>query len=245
MDTQIEEILFSLHSRHINAIFAENSKQACRKILDLIPWGAIVGIGDSATVRQLGILASLNERGTKVLNPFELKKPQLDPDEGRQLRQSTMKAATTSDVFLTGTNAITLDGRLVNVDAVGNRVAGMFWGHQTSILVVGRNKMVRDLEEAFQRIRNMIAPYHIRIRSVELGGRKFKTPCAETGECSDCRAAERLCNIFSIIESRPLFTDLSVVIVNEDLGLSWDPSWSQDRIMRILENYKKFVWIPM
>jgi hypothetical protein len=90
-----------------------------------------------------------------------------------------------------------------------------------------------------------IAPYHIRTRSVELGGRRFKTPCTDTGECTDCRAVERLCNIFSVIESKPLFTDLSVVVVNEDLGLGWDPSWPPDRIVRILENYKKFVWIPM
>lgn len=245
MDAQIEEILSSLHSRHINGIFAENSEEACRKILDLIPKDATVGIGDSATIIQLGILKTLNERGTRILNPFELMKSQINLNDARQRLQRTMKEATTSEVFLTGTNAITLDGRLISVDAAGNRVAGMFWGHPISIIAVGKNKIVRDLEEAFQRVRNIIAPHHIRIRSVELGGRKFKTPCTETGECSDCRAAERACNIFTIIEGRPFFTNINVVVINEDLGLGWDPSWPQDRIMRILENYKKFVWIPI
>jgi hypothetical protein len=122
------------------------------------------------------------------------------------------------------------------VDAVGNRVAGMFWGHPISIIVVGRNKIVKDLEEALTRIRMIIAPNHVRIRSVELGGRKSKTPCAVTGECSDCRATDRICNVFAIIENKPLFTDLNVVIVNEDLGLSWDPSWPKYRIIKIVEN---------
>jgi len=245
MDAQINEILSSLHSRHIHGIFAENSKDAIQKIMNLIPHDAVVGIGDSTTTKQLGIPQALKGRGTRVLNPFEPKRSQTDPKDGFQWHKNMLKKATVSDVFLTGTNAITLDGRLVNVDAVGNRVAGMFWGHPTSVVAVGRNKIVKDLDEAFYRIRNTIAPNHARIRSVELGGKKSKTPCAATGECSDCRAPDRICNIFTIIESKPFFTDLNVVIVNEDLGLGWDPSWPKGRIMEILENYKKFVWIPM
>ncbi len=245
MDSQIKEILSSLHSRHINGIFAENSEDAIRKILSLVPNAAIVGIGDSTTMRQLGIPQALKERGTKVLDAFGRKETPTNPKDAFQLHRRTLKEATVSDVFVTGTNAITRDGRLVNVDAVGNRVAGMFWGHPTSIIAVGRNKIVKDLDEAFYRIRNVIAPNHVRIRSVELGGGNSKTPCAVTGECSDCRATDRICNIFTIIEGKPFFTDLNVVIVNEDLGLGWDPSWPQSRVTQILENYKKFVWIPI
>lgn len=65
-----------------------------------------------------------------------------------------------------------------------------------------------------------------------------------TGECSDCRAIERICNIFSVIEGKPFFTDLNVIIVDQDLGLGWDPLWPKSRMEQILENYKKFVWIP-
>ena len=245
MDVQINGILSSLHSRHIHGIFAENSEDAVHKIMTLIPNDAVVGIGDSTTTTQLGIPQALKGRGTRVLDPFERKRSQADPKDVFQWHTNMLKKATVSDFFLTGTNAITLDGRLVNVDAVGNRVAGMFWGHPTSVIAVGRNKIVKDLDEAFYRIRNTIAPNHARIRSVELGGRKSKTPCAVTGECSDCRAPDRICNIFTIIESKPFFTDLNVVIVNEDLGLGWDPSWPKDRITRILENYKKFVWVPI
>jgi hypothetical protein len=244
MDIRIEELLSSLRLRHVNALFAENSEDARQKVMSLISQDAVVGIGDSTTMRQLGIPQTLKEKGIQVLDPFEQNKPQKDPEEGLHRLRKILKEATVGDVFLTGTNAITQDGRLVNVDAVGNRIAGIFWGHPVSIVVVGRNKIVKDLDEAFYRIRNIIAPNHVRIRSVELGGRNSKTPCAVTGECSDCRAIDRICNIFAVIEGKPLFTDLNVIIVNEDLGLGWDPSWPNNRIEQILVNYKKFVWVP-
>jgi hypothetical protein len=244
MDIRIEELLSSLRLRHVNALFAENSEDARQKVMSLISQDAVVGIGDSTTMRQLGIPQTLKEKGIQVLDPFEQNKPQKDPEEGLHRLRKILKEATVGDVFLTGTNAITQDGRLVNVDAVGNRIAGIFWGHPVSIVVVGRNKIVKDLDEAFYRIRNIIAPNHVRIRSVELGGRNSKTPCAVTGECSDCRAIDRICNIFAVIEGKPLFTDLNVIIVNEDLGLGWDPSWPNNRIEQILVNYKRFVWVP-
>lgn len=238
IDLQIGECLTSLHSRYIKGYYAKNFDEACVKILDLIPAESVVGIGDSTTIKQIGIPRLLKEKGIKVLDAF-------DPKDSQENRRKIVKEATISDVFLTGTNALTRDGRIVNVDASGNRVAGIFWGHPVSIVVVGRNKIVKDLEEALHRIRNIIAPYHIRTRMVELGGRIFKTPCVETGECNDCRSTDRACNIFTIIEGKPFHTDLNVVIVNEDLGLGWDPSWPEERIIRIMENYKKFVWVPM
>lgn len=245
MDMQIEECLASLRSRHMNGIFAENSEVACRKILDLIPQNAVVGIGDSTAVKQIGIVRALVERGTKVLDPFESKDSQIDPKEAYKYTERVTKEATLSDVFLTGTNALTQDGRLVNVDGNGNRVAGMFWGHPISIIVVGKNKIVRDLDEAFHRIRNTIAPNHAYIRTAASRGRKLRIPCAETGECRDCRSSDRVCNIFTILEGKPFRTNLNVIIVDEDLGLGWDASWPKSRIKQIIDNHKKFLWIPM
>jgi len=245
MDIHTEQTLASLKSRHINGFFAVNSDEACLKVLDLIPRDAVVGIGDSTAIRQVGIPQALKERGTKVLDGFDPQETQINPQNAQVRHDQIIREATVCDVFLTGTNAITQDGRLVNVDAAGNRVAGIFWGHPISIVVVGRNKIVRDLDEAFHRIRNIIAPNHIRIRCAELDGRKFGTPCVATGECSDCRATDRACNIFTIIEGKPFRTNLNVVIVNEDLGLGWDTSWPKDRIMKIVESYKQFVWIKL
>jgi len=244
MDAEIERSLAALRKRHINGLFADNVEEGRRKILGLIPLDAVVGIGDSTALRQMGLPQVLRERGTKVLDGFDIQDQHARPKDAMERHARSIREATISDVFLTGTNAITQDGRLVNVDAVGNRVAGMVWGHPLSIVVVGRNKIVRDLDEAFHRIRNITAPNHVRIRSAELGGRKVKSPCVKTGECSDCRTIDRICNIFTIVEGKPFQTDLTVLIVNEDLGLGWDTSWPASRITRIIEEYKKFVWLP-
>lgn len=237
MDSNIALTLKSLKSRGLKGIYAEDREEATVKILDLIPQKAVVGVGDSTTMFQIGILESLKKRGTKILNRFET-------GISKELRDDIVTESALCDVFLTGTNAITLDGRLVNVDAIGNRVAGMFFGHPMSVIVVGRNKLVENLDEAFHRIRSQIAPNHIRIRSMELGGRRDKTPCMATGVCNDCRANNRMCNVFTIIEGKPLRTDINVVIINEDMGLAWDESWHEDRISKIIEEYKRYVWVP-
>jgi hypothetical protein len=244
MDSEIEKTLSSLRARHINGIFAQTSEEASEKILALIPPNAAVGIGDSTTMHQMGILEALRKRGSKILNPFEPKGAETSADEFKKWNVRLRHEATLCDVFLTGTNALTRDGRLVNLDATGNRVAGMFWGHPLSVVIVGRNKIVKDLDEALERIRKVIAPTHFRLRC-ELGGKKRETPCVATGKCTDCRSVDRGCNVFTIIEGKPTQTNLNVILVNEDLGLGWDPSWPEERIEKIRESYRKSVWIPV
>ena len=244
MDTEIEKTLAALRSRHLHGFYSENVEDACLQITNLIPQGAVVGVGDSATVRQIGILKILEGKGVEVLNAYKTEGTKIEPEEAHAHHKKVTRKASLTDVFIAGTNALTQDGRLVNVDAVGNRVSGMVWGHPVSVIVVGKNKIVKDLDEAFQRIRKIIAPSHVRIRAVELGGRKRKTPCVETGECGDCRSPDRICNVFTIIENKPFYTDLNVIVVNEDLGLGWSPDWPESRIRNIRENYKKFAWLP-
>jgi hypothetical protein len=233
MEKNITKTLRSLKSRNLNGLYARDREEAVDKILDLISEGDVVGIGDSTTLKQIGIIEALRRKGIQVYDGFER-------GISRELHDKMVRESTLCDVFLTGTNAITLDGKLVNVDAAGNRVAGMFHGHQKSIVVVGRNKLVSDLEKAFHRIRRVIAPNHVRIRTVELSMYRIETPCVATGACSDCRSKDRMCNVFTIIEGRPMRTDISIVIVDEDLGLAWDESWPKERVYRIKEEYKKF-----
>ena len=244
MDEKIEETVQALRGRHLNALFAETSEIARAEALRLIPVSAVVGIGDSTTLAQIGVKEEMKKRETRVLDGFEKKAPHLSIEEYAEVRRRLVEESTVCDIFLTSTNAVTEDGRLVNMDATGNRVAGIFWGHPLTIIVVGRNKIVKDLDEAFDRVRNVIAPNHLRIRSVELGGRPRDAPCAKTGRCSDCRSPGRICNVLTVIEGKPSRTEINVIIVNEDLGLGWDPSWPKERIDRIIENYKRHVWIP-
>ena len=127
-------------------------------------------------------------------------------------------------------------GKIVNIDRAGNRVAGMIFGAPRVILVVGRNKIVKNLEEALYRIKNIIAPEHAKRKGM-------KTPCADSGHCIDCDNPERLCNVTAILEKRPAYTDFSVILINKDLGLGWDPSWRKDRIARIRSNYSHNTWV--
>lgn len=113
------------------------------------------------------------------------------------------------------------------------------------MVVVGRNKIVGGLDEAFDRIRGLIAPTHFHIRTAVLRGKKRATPCVATGKCTDCRSEDKGCNVFTIIEGKPAQTALHVILVNEDLGLGWNSSWPEARIGGIVEGYKKFVWVPV
>jgi hypothetical protein len=232
----IEVTLRSLKSRGFKGFYAENREEAKGLILRIIPKEATVGVGDSTTLKQIGVIEELIKRGTTVFDGYFR-------GISREEHLDMLERSAACDVFLTGTNAVTLDGRLVNVDAVGNRVSGIFFGHKFSVIVIGKNKLVKDLDEAFYRIRKLIAPTHVRLR-VELSGKPSKAPCVITGRCTDCRSNDRLCNIFTIIEGKPLRTDINVVIVNEDLGLSWNEAWSEERISRIIDEYKKYVWLP-
>ncbi len=231
---QIEAISKALEANNFDAHFVESRAAANETILSLIPRTATVGVGDSATVRQIGILERLEERGAKLLNPFS-RELTTDPSK-RDVGHELSRAVFTTDVLITGTNAITMDGKLVNVDAVGNRVAAMVFGPKQVIIVVGRNKIVKDVDAAFHRIKNVIAPYHARTK-------EFATPCARTGRCSDCDSPDRLCNVTTILEKRPWRTAMTIVLVDEDLGLSWDETWSPERTSRIKSNYEGVTWV--
>lgn len=240
-DRDIAITLKALKSRGFEAFYAEDRDSAKLKILDLVPQGATVGTGDSTSARQIGIIEALQERGANVFDGFRR-------GISLEVTQELIVASSLPqcNVFLTGTNAVTLDGRIVNVDSVGNRVAGMFYGHAISIILIGRNKIVKNLNRAFDRIRNQISPQLMKIRSfdLKLEGKRFETPCFTTGVCIDCRVKDRVCNIFTIIEGKPRWTQINVILVNEDLGLAWDESWPRERIESIIEEYKKFVWVP-
>ncbi len=238
-DQDIVTVLKAFKHRRFNTYYAPDGETARRIVLELIPLDSKVGTGDSTSATQLGIGKALEARGTTIYDAHV---------RGREWTQtyklSELSYSSECKYFLTGTNAVTLDGRLVNVDAVGNRVAGMFYGHEHSVLIIGRNKITKDLDAAFDRIRHQISPQHVKIRSTDLGGRPFKTGCVKTAQCVDCQGEDRTCNVFTIIEGKPKHTNVHIVFVNSDLGLGWDESWPKERIQNIIDEYKKLVWIP-
>ena len=164
-----------------------------------------IGFGGSMTIAGLGIESRLREQGKEILNHGN---PALSRDE----RLEIMRRQLTCDLFLSGTNALTLSGELVNIDATGNRVTAMAFGPRKVIVVAGRNKLVDgSVHDAIQRVKNWATPPNSKRLS-------FKTPCAGTGFCSDCNSPDRLCRITTILDRKPRFTDLTVLVVNADLG---------------------------
>lgn len=163
-----------------------------------------VGFGGSMTLASLGAADALARAGKTVLVHG---RAELSPEERRQVMQEQLGC----DLFLTGTNALTLKGHLVNIDATGNRVCAMAFGPKKVIVVAGANKIVPDLESALRRVKEVACPPNAR----RLG---FDTPCAKTGVCTDCSSPQRICRITTIIEKRPRATDLRVCLVNDTLG---------------------------
>ena len=200
-----EKIVKALEKNLFTATYVQNREAATAKLLELIPTSATIGFGGSVTLAQLGIIAKLEERGNPVLNYM---KPGLTPEEMRAIRRQHLL----SDVFLSGTNAVTLDGKLVNVDATGNRVGAMLFGPEKVIIVVGINKIVCDVAEAEKRVKLWASPPN----NKRLG---YPNPCAQTGVCVDCQGPTRICNITTIMHKKPRQTDVHVIVVGEELGL--------------------------
>ena len=117
-----------------------------------------------------------------------------------------------ADIFLTGTNAITEDGKLYNVDATGNRVGAMFIGPKKVIVVSGVNKIVGDMDAAEKRVKWWVAPQNAKRLN-------RKTPCVETGVCGDCSSPDRICNIYVTLGKKPARTDVVVILVGQELGI--------------------------
>jgi len=234
----MEVTLESLKANHFDTRLAQTAAEAKRMMLEMIPLAASVGVGDSATLTQIGILEELLRRGNDVINPFTRELTQglgEDPATYRLFHQ-TLRRALGTDLFLTSSNAVTQDGKIVSIDRAGNRVAGIIFGAPKVILPIGRNKIVKDVDGAIYRIKNVIVPAHAKRR-------EHKTPCAATGKCNDCESPTRMCNVTIVLEKKPLLTDLSVILVNEDLGLGWDPTWDEKRISEIRSNYYQNTWV--
>jgi len=238
VDSLIAETLQSLARNHFDAVYAADVQAAREKVLGMILPGATVGVGDSVSVRQIGVLEELVARGNVVINPFSrdisLMTTAGQISEGQ--RWAMHKMAVGCEYFITGSNAVTQDGMLVNTDAGGNRVASMIFGPRRVILVVGTNKIVRDLDEAFHRIKNVIAPALCKIK-----GRK--APCVRAGRCTDCHSPERACHVTTILERCPTYTPVTVVLVDADLGLGWDATWPEERIEGIYSRCAELTWL--
>ena len=200
-----ERIIANLRKRNMEGSYAATAAQAKEEVLAMIPEGARVYRGGSMSTVELGLWPALTRLpGVEVIDPYLAG---LSAAEGMAARRRGL----TADVMIASTNAITLDGRLVNLDGRGNRVAALMFGPEKVILVAGMNKVAPDLESAKARVRHQSAP----INATRLG---LKTPCVATGLCADCSSPQRICNMWGIIEGHAEQGRIHVKLVGEDLG---------------------------
>lgn len=199
----IDTTLESLKNHGFDAHFFETGTEAADFIMNAAADCRTVGIAGTHSVRGLGIVPRLEEAGKQLYDHWQ----HLGTQEEIPCRKKQVQA----DLFLTSSNALTMTGEIVNREGCGNRTNAMTFGPGKIIIVVGRNKIVPDLEAAIARIEEHAAP----VRAMSLNR---KTPCVKTGVCMDCDSPERICRITSIIHRKPMLTDIAVVIINEELG---------------------------
>ncbi len=214
-------IIKNLKHRNMNGQYVETRQEALSSVLEMIPPGAVVARGDSVTLFQIDIITELLKRNqNKLINPFP--EGAFPPQEERRKLQ---REALLADIFLTGTNAITLKGQLVNTDGAGNRVAAITFGPKKVIVVAGYNKIVKDIEEGLARIRNWCTQNtgrrHYLKHQLKESATLNELPCVKTGVCVDCNHVERPCNHTVITEGAFLSEKgrINVVLVGEDLGI--------------------------
>jgi len=220
-----ERAMKSLDKNNFSTHYFDTVEEAGAGIMEMIPEGCSVGWGGSVTLYNLGILHDMQKSGKyQCHNPFEdfisNDQPHLAQsvrdENGRHRMREQMRETMLVDVYLTGTNAITLDGELVNIDGMGNRVAAMLFGPWKVIVVAGANKIVSDMEAAMRRIKDMAAPMTAKM----LG---HDTPCTKIGTCvpargGHCYHPHRICCGTVVINGQYDKDRIHVVIVGEDLG---------------------------
>lgn len=203
-ETLGDKVVKALQKNNFNAVYLNKAEEASEYILNNIKKGDKVGFGGSDTIKYLDLQEKMQAMGTEILDHNS---PGLTADEKLNIRRAQLIC----DVFLCSSNAVTLNGELVNVDGTGNRVAAMTFGPKKVIVVVGVNKICKDEEAAFERIKMYAAP--LNTKRLEIN-----TPCCETGHCMDCKNDKRICRIYSVLKRKPSLTDLTVLVVGEDLG---------------------------
>ena len=192
----------ALRKNGFNAVFIPDRESVRAHILLECEMAFSIGFGGSVSISEMGIFEALDGKGKQLF------------DHGRvppQKKASMRLAQQTCDLFLSGTNAVTLDGCLVNIDAVGNRTNAMTFGPKKIIVVAGSNKITADVQEGITRIRKKAAPFNARRLNVN-------TPCVHIGFCMDCDSPQRICCVYSIIERKPLFSDITVIVCGEPMG---------------------------
>ena len=195
----------NLKSRHFDAYYCQTKEEALQQALQIIPEGASVGWGGAMSAGQIGLQDAIRVGNYRAIDRESCK----TPEEKAQAAKDCMFA----DFFITGANAISLDGQMVNIDGMGNRISAIVYGPTNVIVIAGMNKVCDDLDAAIKRARTVAAPNN---------NQRFpnnNTPCQHTGTCADCKSEGCICNQILITRNCRPAGRIKFILVGEDLGL--------------------------
>ena len=205
---RLESVKERLEANNFDAYVADTTEDV-KPIMDEIlgaSEGKSLSWGGSKSFVETGLYHELKESPDfEVLDTYD--KTDCSPEEVMEKRRQSLLA----DIYITGSNAVIEEGYLVNLDMIGNRIAAITFGPKEVVIIVGRNKVVADLEDAMERVKSYAAP----VNAMRLG---MKTPCAQTGVCHDCKSPQRICNTWTITEKSFPKVRVKVILVNADLG---------------------------
>lgn len=199
-----EILVKNLKARHFDAWYCDSREEALAKALELIPEGSSVGWGGAMSAQQIGLMAALHEGNYNPIDRDLAKSP--------EEREQAIKECMFADYFLTGANALSLDGQMVNIDGAGNRISAIIYGPKNILVIAGMNKVVDNLDAAIHRARTVAAP---------MNKQRFEpnTPCAVTGSCADCKVEGCICNHVVVTRHCRPVGRIKFILVGESLGL--------------------------
>lgn len=198
-----DTIIKNLQKRGMEGYYFDTREEAIEKAMSMINQDDVVSWGGSYTIDELGIKKMLEEKQIAVIDRDKAKSP--------EERVRLMKQALTADVFLTSTNAITMNGELLNIDGNGNRLAAFCYGPNSVIVIAGMNKVATDIDTAMKRARaEATIPNTFRTNS--------NTPCRITGKCSECTMPDTLCSQILVTRYCKPHNKIKVILVGENLG---------------------------
>lgn len=194
----------NLKKRHFDAYYCATKEEALSKALELIPEQAVVGWGGVLSAGQIGLIQALREGNYRLVDREKC----TTMEERHQAAMEAMAA----DVFLTSANGLSMEGEMVNIDGMGNRVAAIVYGPKEILVIVGMNKVTDTLEDAITRARTVAAP---------LNQQRFglNNPCTVTGTCADCTSESCICNQILITRHCRPVGRIKFILVGEELGL--------------------------
>lgn len=204
IEKKVERTIKNINNRNMEGYYIENREQLFQKLKDLIIEGSTIGVGDSETLFEIGVIDFLRNGKFNFLDKYKVG---LTSDDKRDIYIKNFSA----DTFICSTNAITESGELYNIDGNGSRVAPMIYGPKQVILVTGINKIVKNSEEAEIRVRQYAAPIDAKRLNKDM-------PCTKLGYCIDCKSPNRICNDFVVIRGQFIKGRIKILIVGEMLG---------------------------